>query len=189
MSDDSSNVANLPLHNSLPPDESIIQPGVQLHELPPQLEGILTETGWIGGGGFSDVYRGEWTQDGQDRPTQVAIKRLRPINPLHVSNPDEAQARFERPPIIHADIKPENVMISDEITATLSDFGISRFMVEVGMHTGLTTSGGTVGTAGYQAKELFEPDFRPTNMSDVYAFGGLILEEIHADGHNLGYAC
>ncbi|KIO21938.1 hypothetical protein M407DRAFT_79769, partial [Tulasnella calospora MUT 4182] len=80
-----------------------------------------------------------------------------------------------QPPIIHADIKPENVMISDNIRAALSDFGLSRFMVEVGASTGLTTSGGTAGTAGYQAKELFEANFRPTDMSDVYAFGGLML--------------
>ncbi|KAG8907245.1 hypothetical protein FRC01_007754 [Tulasnella sp. 417] len=250
MSDNSSNIANLPLPNSLPPDESIVQPGVQLFEMPPPLPGILTKTGLGSRGGFGDVYRGEWTQDDQAEPTQVAIKQLRPINSQHASNPAEAQERFERrikretviwrqarhdnilpflgyqldgasavlvspwcghgclsdysrahpelnrsqklnllhgaalglaylhsrqPPIIHADIKPENVMISDEIRATLSDFGISRFMVEVGMHTTLTTSGGTPGTAGYQAKETFEADFRPTNMSDVYAFGGLIL--------------
>ncbi|KIO21940.1 hypothetical protein M407DRAFT_122848 [Tulasnella calospora MUT 4182] len=218
--------------------------------MPPQLDGILTETGRVGGGGFSDVYRGDWTQVGHAQPTQVAIKRHRGINTQDVSNPAEAQARFERrtrretviwrdarhdnilpflgyqfngasavlvspwckngclssyirahpelsrsqklkllkdaalgleylhslqPPIIHADIKPENIMISDDIRAVLSDFGISRFMVEAGMQTGLTTSGGTPGTAGYQSKELLESDLRPTNKSDVYAFGGLIL--------------
>ncbi|KIO19236.1 hypothetical protein M407DRAFT_223443 [Tulasnella calospora MUT 4182] len=213
--------------------------------MPPQIDGILMETRWVGRGGFSDVYLGEWTQDNQDEPTQVAIKRLRPVDPHYIS-----QTRFEtrikretviwrkarhnnilpflgyrfnsesavlvspwckngclssyirahpelsrsqklkllhdaalglaylhsfKPPIIHADIKPENVMINDEIKAALSDFGISRFMVEVGKHTDLTTSLGTTGTPGYQAKELLERDPRPTTMSDVYAFGGLIL--------------
>ncbi|KAG9044750.1 hypothetical protein FS837_007574 [Tulasnella sp. UAMH 9824] len=173
--DDSSNVANLPIRSSLSPDESIIQPGVQLYEMPPQIEGVLTETAWVGGGGFSDVYRGEWTQVGQNEPTQVAIKRLRPISPPHAANPADAKAMFERPPIIHADIKPENVMISENIRAVLSDFGVSRFMVEMGIRTGSATSGGAPGTASYQAKEILESGLLPTNMSDVYAFGGLIL--------------
>lgn len=41
-------------------------------------------------------------------------------------------------------------------------------------HTGLTTSGKTGGTSGYQAKELLEED-PATPATDVYAFGGLIL--------------
>ncbi|KIO21936.1 hypothetical protein M407DRAFT_122830 [Tulasnella calospora MUT 4182] len=71
MSDPSSNVANPPLNNSLPPDESIVQPGVQLYEMPPQLDGILTETTRVSRGGFSDVSRGEWRQVGQDEPIAV----------------------------------------------------------------------------------------------------------------------
>lgn len=80
-----------------------------------------------------------------------------------------------QPPIIHGDIKPDNVIITDDCIGSLCDFGISRVMTSLGTHTGLTTSGQGAGTAGYQAKELYDENSRPTTMSDVYAFGGLIL--------------
>lgn len=80
-----------------------------------------------------------------------------------------------RPPIVHGDIKPDNIMVTNDIKGALCDFGISRVMTSLGMHTGLTTAGQSAGTAGYQAKELYEEDSRPTPMSDVYAFGGVIL--------------
>ncbi|KAG9042373.1 hypothetical protein FS837_010955 [Tulasnella sp. UAMH 9824] len=76
------------------------------------------------------------------------------------------------PQIVHGDIKPENVIVQDNLVAALCDFGISKIHVE--QHTGLTTSGKTGGTSGYQAKELLEED-PATPATDVYAFGGLIL--------------
>ncbi|KIO19568.1 hypothetical protein M407DRAFT_82664, partial [Tulasnella calospora MUT 4182] len=79
-----------------------------------------------------------------------------------------------KPPICHGDIKPQNVMIGDKKEALLCDFGISRVMTHL-VGTGMTTTGGVTGTHGYLAKELFEEGSRPTDKSDVYAFGGLIL--------------
>lgn len=35
--------------------------------------------------------------------------------------------------------------------------------------------GPNAGTPGFQAKELYEEDAQRTLMSDVYAFGGVIL--------------
>ncbi|KAG8928868.1 hypothetical protein FRC01_005262, partial [Tulasnella sp. 417] len=35
-------------------DDSMVQPGVQLHELPPPLEGVLTPIEFIGWGGYSE---------------------------------------------------------------------------------------------------------------------------------------
>ncbi|KAG9044911.1 hypothetical protein FS837_007337 [Tulasnella sp. UAMH 9824] len=81
------------------------------------------------------------------------------------------------PPICHGDIKPQNVIINDELEAILCDFGISRVMNCEG-GTGMTTLGTATGTHGYQAKELFQPKPRPNDMSDTYAFGGLILAGI-----------
>ncbi|KIO22950.1 hypothetical protein M407DRAFT_114195 [Tulasnella calospora MUT 4182] len=83
---------------------------------------------------------------------------------LHLHNLD--------PQVVHGDIKPENVIVQDNLVAALCDFGISKIHVE--QHTGLTTSGKTGGTSGYQAKELLGED-PATPATDVYAFGGLIL--------------
>lgn len=78
------------------------------------------------------------------------------------------------PQIVHGDIKPENVIVQDSLEGALCDFGISKVYVGLGQHTGLTTSGKTGGTSGYQAKELLE-DGPATPATDVFAFGGLIL--------------
>ncbi|KAG8909655.1 hypothetical protein FRC00_009707, partial [Tulasnella sp. 408] len=79
------------------------------------------------------------------------------------------------PPICHADIKPENILINDSLDAVLSDFGVSRVLDSLAEHTGLTTTGGGVhGTYPYTAPELFNPmllgeeclEAKPTCESD-----------------------
>ncbi|KIO27715.1 hypothetical protein M407DRAFT_72743, partial [Tulasnella calospora MUT 4182] len=78
------------------------------------------------------------------------------------------------PPICHADIKPENVLVNDWREAALSDFGLSRVLHGLEIPSGFTTSGVAKGTLNYIASELWAEE-TPTCNSDVYAFGGLIL--------------
>lgn len=86
------------------------------------------------------------------------------------------------PLIIHGDIKPENVVIKDDLKAALCDFGLSRIILALGHRTGLTTTGNKVGgTGGYQAKEILTGGI-PTAAVDVYAFGGLILAAMTGKG-------
>ncbi|KAF8326090.1 kinase-like domain-containing protein [Cantharellus anzutake] len=74
------------------------------------------------------------------------------------------------PIIIHADLKPLNILINDMGRAQLCDFGLSCILDE--LPTGLTTSvrGGTL---RFLAPELLDAskDPHPTTNSDVYAFG------------------
>ncbi|KAG9032662.1 hypothetical protein FS837_002658 [Tulasnella sp. UAMH 9824] len=84
-----------------------------------------------------------------------------------------------QPPIAHGGIQPKNIIITEELHAALSDVALSRVMTNLGVRTGLTTGGQAVEFAGYHAKELLlEEDSMPTLMSDVYAFGGLILSTL-----------
>ncbi|KAG8902231.1 hypothetical protein FRB99_004717 [Tulasnella sp. 403] len=80
------------------------------------------------------------------------------------------------PPVFHGDIKPENVLINDNLHACLSDFGLSRVLLSIGEHSGYTTSGSGSGTRGYQSPEILLdlPEARGIGV-DIYAFGGLIL--------------
>ncbi|KIO32693.1 hypothetical protein M407DRAFT_66410, partial [Tulasnella calospora MUT 4182] len=80
----------------------------------------------------------------------------------------------QTPPICHADIKPENVLVNDRLEAALSDFGLSLVLEGLGAPSGFTTTERVKGTLNYMAGELFEGE-KANRESDVYAFGGLIL--------------
>ncbi|KAF8343112.1 kinase-like domain-containing protein [Cantharellus anzutake] len=73
------------------------------------------------------------------------------------------------PPMIHGDVKPHNVLISDNGNAQLCDFGLSRVISELTI-TGQTTSTGIGYTARYSAPEVIVEEVKTTE-SDVYAFG------------------
>ena len=71
--------------------------------------------------------------------------------------------------IVHRDVKPHNVLLRDDGTAKLTDFGIARALTE----RGLTEIGTVVGTAAYMAPEQAAgQEVGPP--ADVYALGALV---------------
>ncbi|KAG9025147.1 hypothetical protein FS837_005065, partial [Tulasnella sp. UAMH 9824] len=147
--------------------------------------------------GYADIYHGILKTPGGEH-VDVAIKEFKAIIPRNRSSDMEALRRrtdmvgpFKHiyqaatglhhlhslvPPICHADIKPENVLINDWCEAALSDFGLSRVLLGLEESSGLTTTGVVRGTLRYMAGELHIDEKRRLNLeTDVFAFGGLIL--------------
>ncbi|KAG2671307.1 hypothetical protein I3843_14G125200 [Carya illinoinensis] len=76
--------------------------------------------------------------------------------------------------IIHCDIKPQNILLDDSLTAKISDFGLAKLL-----KTDQTrTTTGIRGTKGYVAPEWFR-NMPVTVKVDVYSFGILLLEIIY----------
>ncbi|KAF2309235.1 hypothetical protein GH714_001301 [Hevea brasiliensis] len=77
-------------------------------------------------------------------------------------------------PIIHCDIKPQNILIDDKCNARISDFGLSKLLMMDQSHTRTTIRG----TRGYIAPEWFMRT--PITVKvDVYSFGVTLLEIVY----------
>lgn len=85
------------------------------------------------------------------------------------------QAAHERN-IVHRDVKPQNVLIDEEGSAKVTDFGIARTLDQ----EGLTADGRVLGTTDYVSPEqaLGQP---VTGQSDVYSLGVVLFEMLTGD--------
>jgi hypothetical protein len=88
--------------------------------------------------------------------------------------------------IIHGDVKPANVMVTEEGEVKLSDFGIARFATQV------SNSGRIMGTPAYLAPEqiLGEPH---STRSDLFSLGIVLYQMLTGvppfDGSSVAAVC
>jgi eukaryotic-like serine/threonine-protein kinase len=78
--------------------------------------------------------------------------------------------------IVHRDVKPQNVLIDDEGSAKVTDFGIARSLRD----DGLTADGRVLGTTDYVSPEQ-ALGHDVNGQSDIYSLGVVLYEMLTGD--------
>ncbi|MDR3647625.1 MAG: Stk1 family PASTA domain-containing Ser/Thr kinase [Acidimicrobiales bacterium] len=106
---------------------------------------------------------------------------LRTAGPLHPDRAAEiaadvagALAYAHRHGVVHRDVKPGNVLITEEGTIKVTDFGIAR---AVNTEESLTQTGAVMGTATYFSPEQAE-GMGVDSRSDIYSLGVVLYEMV-----------
>ncbi|KAM4092362.1 hypothetical protein ACB094_06G033600 [Castanea mollissima] len=117
---------------------------------------------YMSNGSLADLLFGAmWRPDWNER-LRIALDVSRGILYLH----EECEA-----PIIHCDIKPQNILMDDCWNAKISDFGLAKFL----MPDQTRTFTGVRGTRGYVAPE-WHKNIPISVKADVYSYGIVLLE-------------
>src|SRR5665213_3070209 len=114
---------------------------------------------------------------------------LRTAGPLHPDRAAEiaadvagALAYAHRHGVVHRDVKPGNVLITEEGTIKVTDFGIAR---AVNTEESLTQTGAVMGTATYFSPEQAE-GIGVDPRSDIYSLGVVLFEMVTGRAPFLG---
>ncbi|GKV39798.1 hypothetical protein SLEP1_g47515 [Rubroshorea leprosula] len=76
--------------------------------------------------------------------------------------------------ILHFDIKPHNILLDENFTPKISDFGLAKLYSVKSNTVSLTAARGTL---GYMAPELFYKNLGSVSYkADVYSYGMLLME-------------
>ncbi|MED6179884.1 hypothetical protein PIB30_004939 [Stylosanthes scabra] len=119
---------------------------------------------YMSNGSLGKLLFGDERLPNWDERVRIALDIARGILYLH----EECEA-----PIIHCDIKPQNILMDEFWTAKISDFGLAKLL----MPDQTRTFTGVRGTRGYLAPE-WNKNTPITVKADIYSYGIVLLETV-----------
>lgn len=84
------------------------------------------------------------------------------------------------PTLIHQDIKPDNIMIGDNGTYMITDFGVSAHAKST-LRKSISAAFASAGTTAYMAPERYSKDNAPVKANDIWSLGAMTYEMIVGD--------
>ncbi|EOA30232.1 hypothetical protein CARUB_v10013354mg [Capsella rubella] len=121
---------------------------------------------YISGGSLEEHLHGHEPMDWTTR-MQIAYGAAQGLDYLHDKT---------NPPVIYRDLKASNILLDDDFSPKLSDFGLHKLGPETGDKM-MAFSSRVMGTYGYSAPE-YTRGGNLTIKSDIYSFGVVLLELI-----------
>ncbi len=93
-----------------------------------------------------------------------------------VSEVADALAHAHERGVIHRDIKPANILLTDAVSAKVTDFGIGKFLAG---DTELTSTGQMVGSPAYMSPEQIKGE-KLDVRSDIFSLGVVLYQVLTA---------
>ncbi len=113
----------------------------------------------------------EYVSGGSLRDVLTKKHRLSVQQTLYIAlDLADALTRAHRLDILHRDIKPDNVLLADDGTPRLTDFGMARMG-----DSRITQDGAVIGTLAYMSPETFSENIAD-ERTDIWSFGVMLYE-------------
>ncbi len=126
----------------------------------------------IRGKNLADPLHGPRFRPGDPRPGESSHEQQVRIARLMVTVALAIHYAHQRG-LLHRDLKPKNILIDHEGNPYVSDFGLAR---RLKTRTGMTLTGGLLGTPEYMSPEQAESPSRVREATDIYSLGIILYE-------------